>query len=103
LEKDVEAYLQQLVWHRLDKVAPLVADTLGITLPAIGTLMKQILVRHEIVHRGGKTREGKAVVVGGRELSELRESVTTFVDATEERLNARFPIDVSGLTGKREP
>jgi hypothetical protein len=102
LEEEVEAYLQQLVWHRLDKVAPLMTDALGITLPPIGTLMKQILVRHDIVHRGGKTKEGNAVVIGNNQLSGLRDSVTTFVDAIETALRVRFPIDLSGLTGEDE-
>jgi hypothetical protein len=102
LEKEVETYLQQLTWHRLDKVGPLMTDTLGIALPSIGTLMKQILVRHDIVHRGGKTKEGKAVIIGNSQLSGLRESVMTFADAVEAALRTRFPIDLSGLTGKDE-
>jgi hypothetical protein len=77
-------------------------DALGITFPAIGPLMKQILVRHDIVHRGGKTKDGKVVAIGGYELNGLRDSVTAFVSAIEDKLNERLPIDVSGLADENE-
>ncbi len=99
LIEEVEKYLGQLVWHRLDKVSPLMTDSLGIVLPQIDRLMKQIVVRHDLVHRGGKTRGGKTVAITGDDLSELRGCVIAFVDEIETALAKRFPIDVSGLVG----
>jgi len=61
LEDDVKAYLQELVWHRLDKVVPLMSGSLGIALPSIEKLMRHIVCRHDIIHRGGKTKDGKEV------------------------------------------
>jgi hypothetical protein len=102
LTKEVEGYLQQLVWHRLDKVGPLMSSAFGIEMPEIGPLMKHIAVRHDIVHRGGKTKEGKTIDVGVGAVNALRESVTVFVNALESKLEARFPTDLSGLTGDNE-
>jgi hypothetical protein len=60
------------------------------------------LVRHDIVHRGGKTKEGKTVEVGTQDLNALRADVTAFVNAIESKLEERFRLDRSGLTGDNE-
>ena len=91
LKQDVEKFLQQLVWHRLDKITPLLVHSFAIDPPAIGALMSQILVRHDIVHRGGKTKSGKKVIIGKEELSAVRENVTAFVDDLEAQLKVKFP------------
>jgi hypothetical protein len=98
LVDDVEKYLQQLVWHRLDKVVPLLCDSFDIARPTIGELMKHILVRHDIVHRGGKTKNGNGVVVTSEKLTQLRGDVVAFVDEIEAHLQKRFPeTNPSGL------
>ena len=102
LKEDVEIYLQQLVWHRLDKVAPLMEKTLGIKMPVIGELMRHIIVRHDIVHRGGKTKEGNPVIVSGHELGKLRGDVVGFVNDLEAQLSVRFPETSDGLLDDNE-
>lgn len=91
LEDDVKVYLQQLVWHRLDKVGPLVKVALGIEIPDIAELMQHVVVRHDIVHRGGKTKDGKTVIIDADRLQQLRGSVLSFADMIQKELVARFP------------
>jgi hypothetical protein len=91
LVDDVEKYLQQLVWHRLDKVVPLLCESFVIPQPSIGELMKHIVVRHDIVHRGGKTRNGTGVVIAIEKLNQLRADVVAFIDEIEAHLKMRFP------------
>lgn len=91
LEDDVEEYIQNFVWHRLDRVTPLVSEALQIQLPPIAELMKHIIVRHDIIHRGGRTKNGDAVVVSDNSLAGLRTDVMTFVDGIESQLTERFP------------
>ena len=91
LEDEVRTYLQDLVWHRLDKVVPLMTGSLGIAIPSIKKLMKHIVTRHDIIHRGGKTKEGQDVAVSAKLLSGLRKDVLAFVDGVEFELDERFP------------
>jgi len=98
LEDDVEKYFQQLVWHRLDKAVPLMDDSLEIGRPAIDKLMKHIVVRHDIVHRGGRTKDGARVTVTDADLKELRTSLTSFINEIESRLQKRFPPADSDLS-----
>jgi hypothetical protein len=89
LRHEVESYLQVLVWHRLDKVVPLFSGALSIDKPPIGRLMKLILTRHDIIHRGGKSKDGKTVVISRDDFNELHAAIIAFVDDIEGKLRAR--------------
>ena len=92
LEDDVEQYLQKLVWHRLDKVGPLMIGALKIPQPRIDELMTHIVVRHDIVHRGGKTKDGAVVAIDADGLRALRKDLVDFVEGIEVELGKQFPI-----------
>lgn len=87
LEGQVDRYVQKTVWHRLDKVMPLMASSFDFNMPDISQLMAHIVTRHDIVHRGGKSREGHHVEITSGKLAELRECVTTFVDKLESEIS----------------
>lgn len=93
LENDVEEHLQNVVWHRLDRVQPMLTGALKIQTPDIGDLMKHIIVRHDIVHRGGRTKEGSLVVVSADNLWRLRNEVIAFVEELEGQLKKQFPSE----------
>lgn len=75
LKDQVDQYIQKAVWHRLDRVMPLFSSSLDIERPEIDQLMGYIVIRHDIVHRGGITKEGSHVEVTLDKLAELRHCV----------------------------
>lgn len=83
LRAQVDQYIQKTVWHRLDRVIPLFSSSLDIKRPEIEQLMKYIVIRHDIVHRGGRTKKDSHVEITPDELSELRHCVSTFVEKIE--------------------
>ncbi|MGX5725675.1 hypothetical protein ACWKWZ_11560 [Metapseudomonas otitidis] len=85
------SYLQDQIWHRLDKVKPMLESGLGIKIPKIGDLMKQILIRHDIIHRGGRNKKGESIAVTVEQVEKLIGEVTVFADEIEEELKKRFP------------
>jgi hypothetical protein len=91
LKDEVDRYLQSLIWHRLDAVGPLFDAALGVKFPDIGPLMKRILVRHDIVHRGGKTKDGQQVHVTEADLDGLRTEISDFVRAIEQHIDKLYP------------
>jgi len=91
LNDEVVDYLQGCVWHRLDKVVPMLEEGLKINIPPIADLMKQIVVRHDIMHRAGVTREGESVMVQVEDVRGLRETLRTFAEKIESALKERFP------------
>ena len=91
LRDELETYLQDFVWHRLDKAKPMIEQGLQIKVPDIGNLMREVLVRHDIVHRGGRTKDGEPVSVSAEDVHGVVESVRAFVDAIEAQLDQRYP------------
>lgn len=92
LKHEVESYLQDFVWHRLDKVKPLMEQSLKINVPQIRDLMKEVLVRHDIVHRGGRTKGGDPVTVSADHVRDAAEKVRAFVNSIEAAIDRRHPI-----------
>ncbi|MFW9266503.1 hypothetical protein ACLK1G_04820 [Pseudomonas sp. NR3] len=91
LEKKVIEYLQTFIWHRLDKAKPLLEKTLGIKFPEIGLFIPEIAIRHDIVHRGGRDKEGYPVKVSVADIRRVSESVKLFAETMDAELNKAFP------------
>jgi len=80
--------------------AELLCDSFAIPRPSIGELMKHIVVRHDIVHRGGKTRDGNGVIVTTETLTQLRADVVAFIEELEAHLKKTFPEPGSAGLGQ---
>ena len=52
-----------VVWHNLGKVKPMYEHVLGVDLGDLGPIAEAIQIRHDIVHRNGRRRDGALVVV----------------------------------------
>lgn len=91
LKGEIKTYLADFVWHRLDKVKPMLASGLEIRVPEIGELMKEILVRHDIVHRAGRTADGSLVDLSSEDLCRARDIIQRFSADIEKELVRRFP------------
>ncbi|MBI3774693.1 MAG: hypothetical protein HY273_03920 [Gammaproteobacteria bacterium] len=91
LHNRVEKYLVGQVWHRLDKIKPMMSSGLGISVPPIVKLMKAVVLRHDIVHRAGKTKDGQPIRLNEAQVRELHTEVHEFIKVIESELNKRFP------------
>ncbi len=80
VEQKARSYLVDVVWHHLHRVKPMYHDTLEIEFPSdMGPLFRAVFLRHDIVHRNGKTKNGQEIVVTPRQVSDLLREVETFV------------------------
>lgn len=84
-------HLQTLVWHRLDKIKPMLEDGFGFTIPPIDALMAQIVIRQHIAHRGGRDEDGKEIFVNGMEVGDLIAMVLSFAGEIEDQLRIKYP------------
>tara|TARA_B110000091_G_scaffold212946_1_gene260912 strand:- start:59 stop:931 length:873 start_codon:yes stop_codon:yes gene_type:complete len=57
----VKKELLDVIYHDLPKVKGMYKDSLEVIFPSIENLMKNIRTRHDIVHRNGKTKDGKFI------------------------------------------
>jgi len=97
IETRVTLYLQNLVWHRWDKVALLLKFGLGIKPPSFKPFEEALVKRHDIVHRSGHDKDGNPVSVSADDARELAATVEAFGVAVYEAILAKIlPEDDAG-------
>jgi hypothetical protein len=80
IDQKAKTYLSEFVWHRLDRVKPMFRDTLGVEFPPdMKELFQAVVLRHDLVHRNGKSKDGKAHVLDEDQISKLAEMTEGFV------------------------
>ena len=80
LRDDIKAYLQSLVWHQWNKVAPLFNCGLEIDIPSFRQFDNALIKRHDIVHRSGFTKTREQVNIDVAEIEALCEQMNKLVD-----------------------
>lgn len=96
VEARVRAQLLKVVWHRIDAVQQMFRDTLGIPFPEeLGGLFAAILIRHDLVHRNGKSPDGLEHDINRTKIGALIEvarSLITHID--DQWLLSQNPADI---------
>lgn len=87
VETTVRQYLVEVIYHNLAKVNRMYRDILGVEFPPkMGDLYKAIERRHDLVHRGGKSKSGERAVVAHEAVRALIADIKHFVSVIEEQL-----------------
>lgn len=90
IEKLTKSDLRDIVWHNLKRVQPLYKGTLETSFPDdLEAIYKAVGVRHDLVHRNGKTKEGEEINISGEAITALIEKVEQFVT----HIDAQLPKD----------
>ena len=85
-EKATKAMLD-VIYHDLPKVKGMYFDTLNISLPDLAVIYKAVFMRHDFVHRNGKTKTGKFHKIESKDIDELCNEVEKFVNDINRQLN----------------
>lgn len=87
IEKRTTLYLRNLVWHNLGRIMPMYKATLDVTFPSdLDAVHKAIVDRHDIVHRNGKSPDGREGSWGEKDIRELMKAITAVVKELERQL-----------------
>jgi hypothetical protein len=90
IPKEVDEYLNSIVYHRLDKVKELYFCTLGVEFPKdLSNIFRAIITRHDIVHRDGKDKDGNIVTISSKDIRLLLKNVVIFVKKVDEQLKKK--------------
>lgn len=89
LKEEIRNYLLEVIYHNLAKVKPMYETVLGVQFPKnMEGLFTAVQKRHDIVHRGGKSKTGIAVVVSMRDVYELIKEVKAFIVNLDKQVGA---------------
>jgi hypothetical protein len=94
IKDHVRGYLQNLVWHRWDKVAQVFKHALSVQLPSTRPFEAALFKRHDIVHRSGHDKTGAPIAVTADEIANLCREVEEFAVELDSRIADRS-IDLS--------
>ena len=80
-----EGHLTEMTWHNLSRVSELYKSALGINLEELVTsdLVSLVVIRHDIVHRNGRKKNGSAHQINDVSVRECIKEVKTFVEKVE--------------------
>ncbi|WP_243688436.1 zinc-ribbon domain-containing protein [Geotalea toluenoxydans] len=86
-KKKVSDYLLDIVWHNLPKIELLYKNVLNVAFPKdIEALHRSISIRHDLVHRNGRSKTGAFHVIRPKEIDILLQRVTSFVTVIDDQL-----------------
>ena len=77
------------IYHNLPTVSQMFKDTFKIDFPSIKDVYECVLKRHDLVHRNGKTKNGRPVEPDENVVTELIEMVSNFVGEIATTLNLK--------------
>lgn len=87
LNKHVANYLDNFIFHKMEKVKPLFKSVLGYDFGDIHWLFKAIKLRHDCVHRAGITKDGKKLEFAEEDIAILISNSRQMAVDLEKRLS----------------
>lgn len=88
IDRIITKTLRDIIYHNLPKVKGIYKDVLGIDLGEIGILCKCVEIRHDIVHRNGKTKGGGEIIIERKDIEELAKAVSDMIENIESQIVA---------------
>ena len=79
----------EVIYHNLAKVKKMYESTLAISFPDFSKVQSDIGIRHDLVHRNGKTKEGKEIAIDKVKVDEVILRIVNFVDQIDRTLKAK--------------
>ena len=97
LDTKIQETLRGLMYHNLGKIKPIYKEVLDIDLGDICEIMKAVQIRHDIVHRSGKDKEGNLHIIQKEDVSSLVEKVSFLMSAVSTKLMISGDSDITGV------
>lgn len=94
LEERVKTHLKELIWHKLHIAKVMYKSAFNVEFHEYHKKMyAPIIIRHDIVHRNGKTKEGNSVVVEKGDLVLMIDGIVEFINKLESDVNPGSVFD----------
>ena len=86
---EAKRYLTDMVWHNLAKVQAIYRATLNISFGSeFSAVGRAIQIRHDIVHRNGRTKEGAVIALQRSDVEKLIADVTALVRTIDQQIDS---------------
>jgi len=87
LEQSAEEYLLNITYHNIWRVKKMYKEVLNVDFPEdLEEIQKAIMIRHDLVHRNGKTMEGTEIKIKKEDITQILEQVKNFIKFIEDQI-----------------
>lgn len=87
LKLTVATYLNNLIFHKIDKIKPMYKNVLDHDFGDIKWLFEAIELRHHCVHRAGFDKDGNKVILSADSIRILVTSASYLVESIDDKIN----------------
>lgn len=87
LDSYIRKTLREIIYHNLPRIKNIYKTMFGIDFGDVSELMKSVGIRHDIVHRNGKDKNGKLCEISKDDVLTLAEKVSSFIRNIESGFN----------------
>lgn len=87
--KTVKKELLDIIYHNLPKVKNIYTNVFRIGFPCIEELSKKISLRHDIVHRNGKDKNGEKLNISQKDVEETIDKVRSFAIEIDQSIHSQ--------------
>lgn len=92
-EEIAKKAMLEVIYHNLPKVSKMYEGTLNIVFPNFSEIYKAVLIRHDLVHRNGRTKEGKEINIDNMMVDDIISKVEKFISEIDQKLKEKDTID----------
>jgi len=85
-EEIAKKAMLEVIYHNLPKVSKMYEATLNIVFPKFSEIQIAVLIRHDLAHRNGKTKDGKEIIVDNLMLDDIISKVESFISEIDQQL-----------------
>ena len=91
-EEVAKKAMLEMIYHNLPNVSKMYKSTLDISFPDFSIIQKDIIARHDLVHRNGKTKERKEIVIDEAIVDEVVCRIESFVNEIDRKLKEKEKV-----------
>lgn len=77
--------MNNIIYHNLGRVKAIYNNTINVDIGNIQERSKAVQIRHDIVHRNGKNKNGNNHAITKEDIIALADSVSSFIERIENR------------------
>jgi hypothetical protein len=85
-EEIAKKAMLEVIYHNLPKVSKMYEATLNIVFPKFSEIQKAVLIRHDLAHRNGKTKDGTEIIVNNLMVDDIISKVESFISEIDKKL-----------------
>jgi hypothetical protein len=93
VEEEARKELLDVVWHNVGKVKAMYAQVLGVNLGNTGLIGAAVQIRHDIVHRNGRQKDGTMIDVSCEQILNLLDEISKLAWRVEAQSDYGFEIE----------